>query len=167
IESVLLRIPLPAFYFDGVDANKWAVIDGLQRLSTLEDFVTKKNFELQGLEYLNSAEGKSFEELPRGMQRDIEETQITLFIIRPETPPEVKFTIFYRINTGGLVLTAQEIRHALFQGDATKLLKTLADSDEFKAATDWGVSDSRMDARECVLRYLAFHLRPYTEYGKS
>src|SRR5208337_4879790 len=126
IESALLRIPLPAFYFDGVDANRWVVIDGLQRLSTLQDFVAKKNFSLQGLEYLTkSAGGKKFDQLPRGMQRDLEETQITLFIIRPDTPPEVKFTIFYRINTGGMVLTAQEIRHALFQGQATTLLKDL------------------------------------------
>jgi uncharacterized protein with ParB-like and HNH nuclease domain len=167
IESVLLRIPLPAFYFDGIDANRWAVIDGLQRLSTLQDFVSEKNFTLHGLEYLTSAEGKNFDELPRGMQRDIEETQVTLFIIRPETPPEVKFTIFYRINTGGLVLTAQEIRHALFQGKATTLLRELAQSDEFKRATGDGVSDTRMDARECVLRYLAFHVHPYTTYSKS
>jgi hypothetical protein len=46
-------------------------------------------------------------------------------------------------------------------------LKQLADSEEFLLATDGGVSDSRMDARECVLRYLAFHLKPYTAYGKS
>ena len=167
IESALLRIPLPAFYFDGIDVNCWTVIDGLQRLSTLRDFISKKSFRLQGLEYLTSAEGKTFDELPRGMRRDLEETQVTLFIIRPETPPEVKFTIFYRINTGGLVLTPQEIRHALFQGAATKLLRKLAKSKEFQAATDGGVSDTRMDARECVLRYLAFHLHPYTEYVKS
>ena len=167
IESALLRLPLPAFYFDGVDANHWTVVDGLQRLTTLHEFISKKSFRLQGLEYLSAAEGKTFEELSRGMQRDLEETQITLFIIRPDTPPEVKFTIFYRINTGGLVLTAQEIRHALFQGKSTKLLKELAASDEFLRATDWGVSDSRMDARECVLRYLAFHLHSYKEYGKS
>lgn len=167
IESALLRLPLPAFYFDGVDANKWTVVDGLQRLTTLRDFIAAKTFRLQGLEYLSIAEGKTFDELPRGMQRDLEETQITLFIIRPDTPPEVKFTIFYRINTGGLVLTAQEIRHALFQGKATELLKSLADSSEFRKATDWGVSDSRMDSRECVLRYLAFHLHSYKDYKKS
>lgn len=168
IESALLGLPLPAFYFDGIDARRWAVIDGLQRLSTLHEFITNKSFQLEGLEYLSkSAGGKSFDGLPRGMQRDLEETQLTLFIIRPDTPPEVKFTIFYRINTGGLVLTAQEIRHALFQGLATKLLKRLASTDDFKGATDWGVSDSRMDARECVLRYLAFHLTPYDDYGKS
>ncbi len=168
IESALLRIPLPAFYFDGVDANRWVVIDGLQRLSTLQDFITQKHFRLQGLEYLSViAENKTFDELPRGMQRDLEETQVTLFIIRPETPPEVKFTIFYRINTGGLVLTAQEIRHALFQGQATRLLKELAETTEFREATDGGVSDIRMDARECVLRYLAFRIHPYQEYSKA
>jgi len=167
IESALLRLPLPAFYFDGVDANRMAVVDGLQRLTTLHDFMIKQSFKLEGLEYLKSAEGKAFKDLPRGMQRDLEETQITLFIIRPDTPPEVKFTIFYRINTGGLVLTAQEIRHALFQGAATRLLKTLAASDEFRQATDWGVSTARMDDCECVLRYLAFHLNSYTSYDKS
>ena len=167
IESALLRLPLPAFYFDGVKANEWTVVDGLQRLSTLRDFMSEKTLKLHGLEYLSAAEGKTFEELPRGMQRDLEETPVTLFIIRPDTPPEVKFTIFYRINTGGLVLTAQEIRHALFQGEATKLLRTLSESNEFKRATDCGVSDSRMDARECVLRYFAFDMHPYTDYGKS
>jgi len=163
---MLLRIPLPAFYFDGVDSNRWAVVDGLQRLSTLHDFITRKEFKLTGLEYLGSANDKTFAQLNRGMQRDLEETPITLFIIRPDTPPEVKFTIFYRINTGGLVLTAQEIRHALFQGTATKLLKDLADSKDFLDATDYGVSDTRMDARECVLRYLAFHIQSYTKYSK-
>jgi hypothetical protein len=167
IESALLRIPLPAFYFDGVDANRWVVIDGLQRLSTLRDFVTEKRFRLQGLEYLTSIEGCTFDELTRGMQRDLEETPVTLFIIRPETPPEVKFTIFYRINTGGLVLTAQEIRHALFQGQATALLKHLAETHEFARATDDGVGDVRMDARECVLRYLAFRIYPFQNYAKA
>jgi hypothetical protein len=130
--------------------------------------MAKKNFRLEGLEYLTSAAGgRNFDELPRGMQRDLEETQITLFIIRPETPPEVKFTIFYRINTGGMVLTAQEIRHALFQGTATNLLRDLATTSEFGKATDGGVDDTRMDARECVLRYLAFRLHSYSTYSKS
>jgi len=167
IESALLRIPLPAFYFDGVDANKWVVVDGLQRLSTLNDFITHKNFSLRGLEYLTQIEGANFDQLTRGMRRDLEETPVTLFIIRPETPNEVKFTIFYRLNTGGLVLTPQEIRHALFQGPATRLLKKLAESKEFEKATDGGVSDIRMDARECVLRYLSFHIDSYQNYSKA
>src|SRR5205814_1947498 len=60
-----------------------------------------------------------------------------------------------------------EIRHALFQGSATKLLKRLAETKDFDKATDGGVDDTRMDARECVLRYLAFHLHPFDTYAKS
>ena len=55
----------------------------------------RKRSLLRGLEYLSkSAENKTFNELPRKMQRDLEETQLTLFIIRPDTPADVKFTIF-------------------------------------------------------------------------
>src|SRR6185437_12871842 len=61
IESALLRIPLPAFYFDGVDANRWLVIDGLQRLSTFREFMTPTSFPLTGLEYLTTEEGRSEE----------------------------------------------------------------------------------------------------------
>jgi len=167
IESALLRLPLPAFYFDGVKPSQWTVVDGLQRLSTFRDYVTLKKFALSGMEYLTAAEGRRFDQLPRGMQRELEESQLTLFIVRPETPPEVKFTIFARINTGGLVLTSQEIRHALFQGQSTVLLAQLAESHEFISATCGGVNDSRMEDRECVLRYLGFHLHSYKEYERS
>lgn len=166
VESALLNLPLPALYFDGVDADKWTVVDGLQRLSTIRDF-TNNHFSLRGLEYLGNEQGKYFNQLPRGMRRQLEETTMTLFIIRPETPPAVKFTIFYRLNTGGLVLNAQEIRHALFNGQATTLLKELAETDEFKSTTGGGVPNLRMSDRECVLRFLAFRIYDYRNYKKS
>ena len=96
--------------------------------------------------------------MPRNYQRRIEETQVTVYQIERGTPPEVKFNIFKRINTGGLPLSSQEIRHALNQGPVTSYLKLLADSKEFQQATYEGVSDSRMAARECVLRFIAFTL---------
>lgn len=136
IESMLIRIPLPAFYLDARDDNVWLVVDGLQRLSTLNDFYNKKELRLKGLEFLDKLDGKSYDELPRNFQRQIEETSLTLYIIKPDTPPEAKFAIFYRINTGGMVLTGQEIRHCLFQGRATILLKELAETREFLDATD-------------------------------
>jgi hypothetical protein len=164
IESILLKIPLPAFYFDGTKDSKWVVVDGLQRLTSLKEFMLTKSLRLQDMEYLPDLEGKSFDELPRILQRQIEDTQLTIYVIRPDTPPEVKFTIFYRINTGGLVLTAQEIRNALFNGPATALLKKLAALPIFHSATGYSLSDSRMDAQECILRYLAFNIRSYQEY---
>jgi len=164
IESLLIRIPLPAFYMDGSDEGRWLVVDGLQRLSTLESFTLDKTLRLTGLEFLEDYNGKTFDKLPRNLQRRILETQVTVFLIQENTPPEVKFTIFKRINTGGLPLSSQEIRHALNQGKASALLQTLAESAEFKTATSNGIRDERMGDRECVLRLLAFMSTSLEQY---
>lgn len=167
IESLLIRIPLPAFYMDGGDENKWLVVDGLQRLSTLKSFLIDKTLQLTGLEFLKEYEDRNFDQLPRNLQRRILETQVTVFLIQENTPPEVKFNIFKRINTGGLPLSSQEIRHALNQGRASVLLQNLAESPEFKAATNEGIRDDRMGDRECVLRLLAFMTTSYRDYRSN
>ena len=70
IESLLIRIPLPAFYMDGSDESKWLVVDGLQRLSTLKGFVMDKTLNFTGLEFLGKeCNGKKFDQLPRNLQR--------------------------------------------------------------------------------------------------
>jgi len=166
IESILLRIPLPAFYFDATREDKWLIVDGLQRLSTLHEFCTKKTLRLTGLQYLTDLQDKGFDQLVPNLQRSItERTRLTTYIIQPETPRYVKFMIFSRVNTGGLPLTPQEIRHALYQGAVTPWLKRLAESDAFLAATAGSVSPLRMDDRECILRFIAFSLNPYEEFG--
>lgn len=167
IESMLIRIPLPAFYMDARNDNEWLVVDGLQRLWTLDHFYNKKDIRLRGLEFVKQVEGRSYDELPRSFQRQIEETPLSLHVIKPDTPPEAKFAIFYRINTGGMVLTAQEIRHCLFQGKSTVLLKKLAESKEFMDATTGSINTKRMDDRECVIRFCAFNIQPYTNYKES
>lgn len=164
IESLLIRIPLPAFYMDASEEEKWLVIDGLQRLTALKRFIVDKTMRLTGLEFLTQYHGKSYDELPRNFQRRIAETQVTVYLIEKGTPPKVKYNIFKRINTGGLPLSTQEIRHALNQGPATKYLERLADSEDFKIATGGSIRDERMADRECVLRFLAFAIVPYTEY---
>ena len=81
IESIIIRIPLPAFYIDGTNEESWLVVDGLQRLSALRQFISDKSdkrLKLTGLEYLNELEGKTYEDLDRKYQRRIEETQVTL-----------------------------------------------------------------------------------------
>lgn len=166
IESILLRIPLPVFYVASDLQDNWSVVDGLQRLTTIHDFL-KGEFALSGLEYLVQFDGNAFVDLPRSMQRRIEETELVINIIQPGTPEEVMFNIFSRINTGGLTLNGQEIRHALNKGRARSFLKELASSDAFLRATTGSISDTRMAGRECALRFLAFRFTNWREYVTS
>lgn len=163
IESLLIKFPLPAFYFDGSDNNKWLVVDGLQRLCALRNFAILKNLKLVGLEFLNKLEGFTFNDLPRNLQRQIEEAQITAYIINAGTPEEVKFNIFKRINTGGLILNSQEIRHALNQGIPARFIEELANTKEFQEATG-KINPDRMLDREFITRFLAFRIKPVSEY---
>lgn len=164
IESILIKLPLPAFYFDGSDDNKWLVVDGLQRLSAIKNFVVDKTMALSGLEFLKKLEGFKFDDLPRAYQRQIEEAEIMAYIINPGTPEDVKFNIFKRINTGGLVLAAQEIRHALNQGIPAKFVAELANLEEFKQATGWVIATNRMLDREFVTRFITFYINSPADY---
>lgn len=163
IESFLLRIPIPVFYVAADKDEKWSVVDGLQRMSTLHRFITCK-FRLEQLEYLTKMENLNYRDLPRAMQRRINETQLVIHVIEPGTPEEVMFNIFKRINTGGLPLNGQEIRHAMHRGPVRKYLKELSTRSSFKIATDDSIESNRMADRECILRFLAFSIAPWEEY---
>ncbi|WP_327234072.1 DUF262 domain-containing protein [Streptomyces sp. NBC_01317] len=175
IESLLLRIPIPSFYASELtdsswaQDSSWAIVDGIQRLTAIARFIApgalaeagvkSGPLKLRGLEYLKKDfEGKGYDDLSGRMQIRLNESQVVVHLIRPGTPEEVKFNIFARINTGGLPLTRQEIRHALVPGPARTLLSSLAESQEFASATSYGVYSERMADREMVLRYLAFRL---------
>lgn len=155
IESLLLRIPIPAFYFDGGVKDNWLIIDGLQRITALKEFVVDKTLRLTGLEFFRDLNGVTFDELPRTFVRRIEETNIVAYVVKGGTPANVKYNIFKRINTGGLELKPQEIRHALYQGSATKLCKRFAKFPEFQEATTYSIRDDRMMDQEFVLRFVA------------
>lgn len=166
IESILIRIPLPAFYIDATDDDRWLIIDGLQRLTALKQFLIDKNLKLTGLQYLAKLENKTYDELQRKYQRRILETELTLSIIEAGTPPEVKYNIFRRINTGGIPLSPQEIRHALNQGKSTELLDRLAQSKEFTKVTnlDKSKKSERMTDQEFILGFLAYSIYGYEKY---
>ncbi len=181
IESLLLCIPIPMFYVAADAKGGWTVVDGLQRLSTIRDFVlgqdylktmdvSKKGhgFRLSGLEFCGSQlNGHNMAELPTLYINRIMETEFTFTVINPGTPEDVKRNIFKRINTGGMILSPQEIRNALYGGECSLLLNELADMRCFKDATDWSVKSLRMEDKELVLRFVAFLIRDYQRYNKS
>jgi hypothetical protein len=167
IESLMLKIPLPSFYAAATKNDELLIVDGLQRISTIKMYVSENAFALQSLEFLREFEGKKFKDLPERMKIRIEETELDFVIIAPDSPQAVQRNIFKRLNTGGLPLTEQEIRHALYNGPVTDILKKLVETEEFQNAVDHRVKDSRMAAQELVLRFLAFSVMGIDEYRKD
>lgn len=169
IESLLLRIALPTLYAAEEDNDSWVVVDGVQRLTAIARFVAPAAIDaqplrLKDLEYLDEFNGATFADLPGRFQTRVLETELTTLLIRRGTPEEAKFNIFARINTNGLPLSRQELRHALIPGRARTFLAELASGDEFFQATDGSISPDRMSDREMCLRFLAFTMTPPEGY---
>ncbi|MEU5524195.1 DUF262 domain-containing protein [Streptomyces sp. NPDC047860] len=152
IESLLLRIALPTLYVAEEADESWSVVDGVQRLTSIVRFVKPeaaglKPLRLENLEYLTRYDGARFDDLPGRMQTHILESELSVLLIRKGTPEEARFNIFARINTGGLPLSQQELRHALIPGRARTFLARLAESEQFLDATAHSVSPARMAER--------------------
>ncbi len=163
IESILMRIPLPMFYFAQDDEGRISVVDGLQRLSTIRDYMDNK-FQLRKLEYLGEkCDGKIYahkdskKAIDAKYYRWFNMTQITVNVIDPSSPFKLKYDIFRRINTGGQPLNAQEIRNCLSSDELRKVLREMANLPSFKIATGYSIKDVRMEAQELALRFIMFH----------
>lgn len=105
--------------------------------------------------------------MPTYIYNRIIETEFTFTVINPGTPEEVRRNIFKRLNTGGMPLSSQEIRNALYIGKATDLLNDLAKEDIFIKATCNSIKSQRMEDKELILRFVSFIVRKYTSYTKT
>ena len=186
IESLMLNIPLPMFYVSSDEDGYLTVVDGLQRISAIRDFVLGQDYinsgktddernqsllghgmQLKNLEFWTDLNGKQFCELPQKLQNRILETQFQFTIINPGTPEEVKRNIFKRINTGGLPLSSQEIRNAIYAGKATDLLDEMSNLKVFRMTSGESVKSIRLEDRELILRFVSFLVRNYKDYNKT
>ena len=166
IESILLGLPLPSFYFY-VDERqkKWVVIDGLQRLCSLNSFMVDGTLRLQGLEFLDKKiYSKRYEEFEYFDQLAMKMHPVTLNVLSGNTSAEARYIIFQRVNSKGTPLTPTEMRNALYQGPATSLIKRLAEEKVFKQLVSSQIGTSRMKDREYVSRFLLFYLMDYRDY---
>lgn len=166
IESILMGIPLPLIYLTENKAGDLIVVDGRQRLTTLFDFLDNE-YKLANLKILSDLNGISFKKLESKYQSSIEDYQLIAHVIKPPTSDQVKFDIFDRVNRGGTRLNNQEMRNALYQGPATILLKTLAQTEEFHKATDNSIAGKRMKDRYVILRFISFYIWRHNLYPSS
>jgi len=157
IESILLNYPLPPLYLNQNREGHYLVVDGLQRSSSVYRFV-KNEFKLSGLERLTWLNGLDFKGLDPALQSRIEDRKLLCYVLKPSVPLGVVYDIFARINRGGIQLNRQEIRHGLFQGRSTRLLKRLAAKSEFKDWIGCRLDPKRMGDEEAALRCVAFFL---------
>jgi hypothetical protein len=161
IESVLMRIPLPVFYMAEDSEGLLVVVDGLQRLTTLQRFIDEKL--ILKLPERPELDGKKFEDLEPRLQNRLEDCQLHFYIIDKTVPERARLDIFERVN-GGEVLTRQQMRNAIYNGNATEFLKIEAQSPLFKRATGNSLNVKKMLDREFVNRFCSFGLLPLDEY---
>lgn len=156
IESCLMRIPLPSCYFAEDDDGSHLVIDGVQRLTTINKFM-KDEFHLEGMTAFKELDGKKFSELG-DLKSELETTTIRCIVLRRDNPKALIREIFSRLNQGAVKLSDQEIRHAIYPGSLDSLLTELAKDpviSRFGLAENSDKNKDSLEPEEQVLRYFA------------
>jgi Protein of unknown function DUF262 len=161
IESILMRIPLPVFYVAEDTQGRLIVVDGRQRLTTLQRFLSG---ELKlSLEDRQELHGKTFSGLDVRLQNRVQDCQLHFYIIDHTVPERARLDIFERVN-GGEVLTRQQMRNAIYNGPATVFLREEAATQLFHEATGGSLDAKKMQDREFVNRFCSFSLLPLETY---
>lgn len=186
IESFIINVPVPPVFLYEIDYANFEVMDGLQRITTIIDFY-KDLYVLEGLEEWKELNGKKYSELPIRIKEGIDRRYLSSIILLKESAKDdveadrLKKIVFERLNSGGVKLTAQETRNALYDGKLNKLCLKLSENSIFKRL--WNINDDiilenndedyyeidnnklyrDMSDVELVLRFFAFrHINEYT-----
>jgi hypothetical protein len=163
IESVLMRIPLPVFYFAETKDGKTIIVDGLQRITTFHRFMNDE-FKLSHVADGNhTLFGNKFSELDPKFKNRIRRTNLILYVIDEKAPNRAKLDIFERVNSG-TTLTRQQMRNCLYMGAGTRWLRDMANSTSFKKATGYSLNTKTMRDRELINRFCAFRLLGAEKY---
>jgi Protein of unknown function DUF262 len=175
IESLFLGIPVPPLFFatniDEDEATRWEVVDGLQRLLTLVNFLGdtdarhvarlhSPSLQLKGLEILQSLEGASVEGLPADMRDGLLDRPMKVIVLNDKSDLQVRFDLFERLNTGGIRLTPHEVRESVYMGEFVDLLSELAALPSFQQVVVLPrprVLDGT--PQDYILRFFAFYER--------
>jgi Protein of unknown function DUF262 len=113
IESLILNIPIPVLYFSETQEAKYEIIDGHQRVRSIVRYLSNE-FVLSGVAVLREYKGLRFHQLPDREQRFLRMRTLRTIIISVESHPNMKFEIYERLNTGAILLNAQELRNSVY-----------------------------------------------------
>lgn len=172
IESLLLEMPIPPLYVIEIADNVYELIDGLQRISTylhfrgahperLAEDGTHRSLVLEECDILPSLNGLKFEDLPTAHQIKLKRHFVRVEVIRKESDPQLRYHMFKRLNTGGAILSDQEVRNCtirLLSDTFNNFLDELASNPDFRTCTDFVSPNKKeqMFLSELVLRFFAF-----------
>lgn len=182
IESLMLGIPVPPLFMATNVAEDqgrtWEVVDGLQRLLSLTNFLGDtdtrqiarldgKPLRLTGLEILAALEGCAARDLPADLHEGLLDRPVKVIVLNDKSDLQVRFDLFERLNTGGVRLTDHEVREAVYAGEFIDLLTQLANSNDFQNVVNLPAG-RKVDGtpQDFVLRFFAFYER-YTEFDHS
>ncbi|KOP31392.1 hypothetical protein ADM98_00640 [Exiguobacterium sp. BMC-KP] len=162
IESLLVNVPIPPIFLYETDFNKYEVMDGLQRISTIISFFNNE-FELDGLDLWSEINGFKFGDLPEELANLIRRRYLSAIIILKETNKspdrelELKQFVFERLNTGGMELSPHEIRNAIYPSEFNSTINKLSELSPFRKMINNSDDELiRMEDRELILRFFAF-----------
>lgn len=168
IESLLLGIPIPSLFMATNPDSSWEVVDGVQRLTTILNFIgeeelfkknsiTIKPLKLTGLEKLDAMNGVFYKDLPKSMQFMLQTRPIRVTVLNDRSDFNVRYDLFERLNTGGITLHEQEIRNCIFVGEFNNFLKELAEEPAFRKVVKMTEAAERSGSyEELVLRFFAY-----------
>jgi hypothetical protein len=179
IDSLIKQLPIPSMCFSyDAKQQKWMVIDGLQRISTIVKFLEGGDWHLSTLDDIDSeligksvAEIKLPESTLHGYYTRIENLTIPITVLRCDYSRKEHlkflFTVFHRLNTGGMRLNNQEIRNCIYAGLFNQLLRDLDELESWRKINCMKPDESyRFTKQELILRFFAFYEK-HSDYTGS
>lgn len=175
IESIVMNVPVPPVFLGEEEYGKYVVLDGRQRLTAVYMFLSNQ-LRLEGLKVWNELNGLTYDEIKKkGFAATIERRFLPAVLLTKESSPEVKYEVFDRLNTGGVIAEPMEVRNAVFRGRFSEALHRFSQDSNFRRL--WGIPAGddpvaleknaiyrKMDDLELVLRFFA--LRDATLQGR-
>lgn len=168
IESILIELPIPQIFVIENRDGVWELIDGLQRISSVLQFMEPalldlQPFTLDGCDIISDLNGKSFSDLPLALRLRIKRSTLRTIVIKRQSKSFLRYEMFKRLNTGGALLSPQEIRNCSVRmlGDQgiifyTFLLELVANPDfQLTTRTLSQAEAEEKGSEELVLRFFA------------